>query len=125
MLSLRKLLFPFSLVYAVVVYLRNLLYDKGILKGQSAAMPTLCIGNLSVGGTGKTPMTEWVVDRLKEEKKTAILSRGYKRSSRGFVLANGQRTVNELGDEPIKCIVSLGERCLWPLMRTAGPVYGN
>ncbi|WP_419212331.1 tetraacyldisaccharide 4'-kinase [Maribacter sp. X9] len=97
---LRKLLFPISLVYAMVVYLRNLFYDLGIFPSKSSTTPTICVGNLSVGGTGKTPMIELLVRLLKEDYKIAVLSRGYKRKSEGFVLAHSSTTVQELGDEP-------------------------
>src|SRR5690606_21153658 len=81
---LRKIAFPISLVYALVVYLRNFLYDVGILTSRSCATPTICVGNLSVGGTGKTPMTEYLI-RVLEGHRTAVLSRGYKRKSKGFL----------------------------------------
>lgn len=96
---LRKIAFPISLVYALVVYLRNFLYDVGIFTSKSYATPTICVGNLSVGGTGKTPMTEYLIRELKGHR-TAVLSRGYKRKSKGFLLAMPQRTVLDLGDEP-------------------------
>lgn len=96
---LRKIAFPISLVYALVVYLRNFLYDVGILTSRSCATPTICVGNLSVGGTGKTPMTEYLI-RVLEGHRTAVLSRGYKRKSKGFLLAMPHSTVLELGDEP-------------------------
>ncbi|WP_047244649.1 tetraacyldisaccharide 4'-kinase [Maribacter thermophilus] len=99
---LRKLLFPFSLVYALVVYIRNFLYDIGVFKSERYDTPTVCIGNLSVGGTGKTPMTELVIDILRDTSKLAVLSRGYKRKSKGFVLAQADSTVEEIGDEPFQ-----------------------
>lgn len=99
---LRKLLFPFSLLYALVVRVRNWFYDMGIFKSKSYSTTTICIGNLSVGGTGKTPMTELLVRSLRSNYKLAILSRGYRRSSSGFVLANAETTVTEIGDEPFQ-----------------------
>ncbi|WP_338039028.1 tetraacyldisaccharide 4'-kinase [Maribacter litopenaei] len=78
---LRKLLFPFSLIYALVVYLRNFLFDISVLSSQKFDVPIVCIGNLSVGGTGKTPMTEFLIELLKPHYKIAVLSRGYKRKS--------------------------------------------
>ncbi|SIS95183.1 lipid-A-disaccharide kinase [Zobellia uliginosa] len=97
---LRKILFPVSLVYALVVYLRNFLYDQGIFSSKSFETPTICVGNLSAGGTGKTPMVELLVALLKDQYKVAVLSRGYRRKSKGFVLADAQATVETLGDEP-------------------------
>ncbi len=96
----RKLGFPISLVYAVVVYLRNCLYTFGFFKSTSFKTPTICVGNLSVGGTGKTPMIEFLLSRLEANYKLAVLSRGYKRKSKGFVLADKSVKVEDLGDEP-------------------------
>jgi len=96
---LRYLAFPISLIYALVVHIRNLLYDRGIFASHSHATPTICVGNLSVGGTGKTPMIEYLV-RMLEGHRLALLSRGYRRKSRGFVLAEAGSSVLDLGDEP-------------------------
>lgn len=98
---LRKIAFPFSLIYALVVHLRNYLYDTGFFKSISYRTPTICIGNLSVGGTGKTPMIEYLV-RLLEGYEVAVLSRGYKRKSKGFLLGGPESTVEGLGDEPFQ-----------------------
>lgn len=97
---LRKIAFPISLLYGLVVYFRNYLYDVGVFKSKKFATPTICIGNLSVGGTGKTPMTEFLISNLMDAYKLAILSRGYGRKSSGYLLANENSTVEELGDEP-------------------------
>ncbi len=99
---LRKIAFPISLVYALVVYIRNFLYDVGIFTSKPSKTPTICVGNLSVGGTGKTPMVEFLISSLQKDYKVAVLSRGYKRRSSGFVLANTNSTVEELGDEPFQ-----------------------
>ena len=72
---LRKLLLPFSLVYGSILALRNLFYDKGWFKSKSYATPIICIGNLSIGGTGKSPMIEYLISFLKEDYKVAVLSR--------------------------------------------------
>lgn len=96
---LRKIAFPISLVYALVVHIRNFLFDAGFFKSISYTTPTICVGNLSVGGTGKTPMIEYLI-RLLDRHKLAALSRGYKRKSKGFLLANPHSTVWDLGDEP-------------------------
>ena len=100
---LRKLLFPFSVVYYGVTYLRNLCYDWGWLKSHKVSVPLIVIGNLSVGGTGKTPHVEFMLRQLLERgKKPAVLSRGYKRSTQGFVQVNQQSTAQEVGDEPLQ-----------------------
>ncbi len=96
---LRKIAFPISLVYALVVYVRNFLFDVGFFSSKSYKTPIICVGNLSVGGTGKTPMTEYLL-RILGDRNTAVLSRGYKRKSEGFYLAGTESTVLELGDEP-------------------------
>ncbi|MFS4469499.1 tetraacyldisaccharide 4'-kinase [Maribacter sp. 2210JD10-5] len=98
----RKLLFPISLIYGLVVYLRNFFYDSGVFKSRSFDTPLICIGNLSVGGTGKTPMTELLIAQLKTDFKLAVLSRGYKRKSKGFMLADETSSVTDLGDEPFQ-----------------------
>ena len=99
---LRILLFPVSLVYGLVVYLRNLSYDLGWVSAKTFKTSTLCIGNLSVGGTGKTPMAEYLIAYFSQHYKVALLSRGYRRSSTGFMLANEKSTVQDLGDEPFQ-----------------------
>ncbi len=97
---LRKITFPIAMLYAGVVYLRNWLYDVGVFKSVSFDTPTICVGNLSVGGTGKTPMVDFLVKGLKENHKVAMLSRGYRRKSNGFQWADEKTTVDVLGDEP-------------------------
>jgi tetraacyldisaccharide 4'-kinase len=99
---LRKIAFPISLVYAVVVGLRNYLYDIGIFKSKAYQMPIICVGNLSVGGTGKTPMIEYLISILKRDHRIAVLSRGYRRKSKGFVLAHPLSNAETLGDEPFQ-----------------------
>lgn len=96
----RKIAFPISLIYALVVYVRNYLYDIGIFSSKTFGTPTISIGNLSVGGTGKTPMVELLISSLKDSYKIAVLSRGYRRKSKGFCLATPESTVEQLGDEP-------------------------
>ncbi|MFY7811806.1 MAG: tetraacyldisaccharide 4'-kinase [Flavobacterium sp.] len=96
----RYLLFPFSIIYFLITSLRNIFFDFNIFKSKSYSTSTIVIGNLSVGGTGKTPMTELLIRLLSTNFKTSVLSRGYKRKSTGFVLANNQSNVEELGDEP-------------------------
>lgn len=96
----RKILFPFSLLYGELVAARNIFYNKGILKSTSFDIPIINVGNLSVGGTGKTPMIEYLIKLFYKEYKVATLSRGYKRKTTGFQLANKHSTVETLGDEP-------------------------
>jgi len=96
------ILFPFSLLYGLVVQIRNFLYDKNWLQSEEVGIPTICIGNLTVGGTGKTPHTEFVLSILQNDWKTAMLSRGYKRKTSGFRLANELSDASEIGDEPFQ-----------------------
>ncbi len=99
---IRKILFPFVPIYYLVTWLRNKLYDLGIKKSISYNFPVICVGNLSVGGTGKTPMIEYLIRLLKDDFKVATLSRGYKRKSKGFQIGNKNVTVDVLGDEPFQ-----------------------
>ena len=96
---LRKILFPIAIIYWLVTFFRNWLYDLGFFKSKSNNLPIIAIGNLSTGGTGKTPHTEYLIRLLKDKYKVAVLSRGYKRSTKGFVLANETISAAELGDE--------------------------
>ncbi|WP_293744710.1 tetraacyldisaccharide 4'-kinase [uncultured Pedobacter sp.] len=98
---LRLLLLPFSLVYAMAITLRKKLYDWGIMRSVSFNLPLICVGNLAVGGSGKTPTTEYLV-RLLSDYKVAILSRGYGRKTRGFILSNDDATAETIGDEPLQ-----------------------
>lgn len=100
MSQLRKLLFPVSILYKSITSSRNVLYDKGILKSHEFDIPLIVVGNLRVGGTGKTPMVAYLVKLLKKNYKIAVLSRGYKRKTLGFVLANEMATAENIGDEP-------------------------
>ncbi len=99
---LRIILFPFSLLYGCIMWLRNKLYDFKILPSTSFDIPTVIVGNLSVGGTGKTPHIEYLIRLLKQEFYIATLSRGYGRKTSGFVLAHTQSTSAEIGDEPLQ-----------------------
>ena len=99
---LRKILFPLAMMYWLVTYIRNLLYDKGILKSYSFDIPIIAVGNLSVGGTGKTPQIEYLIRLLSDNYKVAVLSRGYKRATEGFVLADEKATAASIGDEPFQ-----------------------
>ena len=97
--NIRFLLLPVALLYSLVIWLRNLLFDWKILPSKKFPIPVICIGNISVGGTGKTPFTEYLVVLLKKQYRVAMLSRGYKRKTKGFILANDNCSAYEVGDE--------------------------
>jgi tetraacyldisaccharide 4'-kinase len=98
----RNIAFPFVPIYYMVTSLRNKLYDCGVKRSISYDFPIICVGNLSVGGTGKTPMIEYLVHLLKDDYRVATLSRGYKRKTKGFQLADAFSTAGTLGDEPFQ-----------------------
>jgi tetraacyldisaccharide 4'-kinase len=101
--TLRKiLLFPFAVIYGIITSFRNLLYDWKFLKSKPVDVHTICVGNLAVGGTGKTPHVEHIIRLLQTDYRIATLSRGYKRSSSGFMLANENSNANDIGDEPLQ-----------------------
>lgn len=102
MMLLRKILLPFSVLYGLITSIRNFLFDKGILKSYSFDLPVIAVGNLTVGGTGKTPLIEYLIRLLSPEYQVATLSRGYKRKSEGFVLADENSDAALLGDEPFQ-----------------------
>lgn len=97
---IRILLFPLSLLYALIVWLRNWLFDRNIFTSATFNLPLICVGNLSVGGTGKSPLIEKLVTLLKNDYRVAVLSRGYKRKTQGYALANPTTSALEIGDEP-------------------------
>jgi tetraacyldisaccharide 4'-kinase len=99
---LRKILFPFAILYGFITSIRNFLFDNGFLKSYSFDVPIIAVGNLSVGGTGKTPQIEYLIRLLSTKHKVATLSRGYKRKSEGFVLADSTSNAEILGDEPFQ-----------------------
>lgn len=91
---------PLAWCYGLAVSLRNLLYDERILPSVEVRTPTICVGNLAVGGTGKTPHVEYLIDLLTAHGyRVAMLSRGYKRKTSGFVLAGENATAATIGDE--------------------------
>lgn len=98
--AFRKILFPFSILYGLITAIRNFLFDIGVFKSYTYAIPTIVVGNLSVGGTGKSPQIEYLIRLLSPKFKVATLSRGYKRKTQGFVLADSSATAATLGDEP-------------------------
>ena len=85
-----------------MIGIRNWLFDRNILKSSSFGLPLICVGNLAVGGTGKSPMVEYLLEQLKDLMNVATLSRGYKRKTRGYALASEQSTALEIGDEPMQ-----------------------
>jgi tetraacyldisaccharide 4'-kinase len=99
---LRIILYPFSLLYGLGILIRNKFFDWGILKSTSFSIPVIGVGNLSTGGTGKTPHVEYLIELLQSDYKIAVLSRGYKRKTKGFYIVNDKSTVLEVGDEPLQ-----------------------
>lgn len=99
---IRFLLFPLAVIYNLVTNIRNRLFDANILKSTSFSVPVIAVGNLNVGGTGKTPQIEYLIRLLKDRYKVAVLSRGYKRKTKGFLLVNEKHTANDVGDEPLQ-----------------------
>ncbi len=96
------LLYPLSLLYGLITAFRNILYDWKILPSHEFRFPVICVGNITVGGTGKTPHTEYLAALLSKKFKIAVLSRGYKRKSKGFISASPSSKVSEIGDEPLQ-----------------------
>jgi tetraacyldisaccharide 4'-kinase len=96
----RKLLFPFAVIYDIITMMRNFFFDIGLLKSYGFDLPIIAVGNLSVGGTGKTPQIEYLIRLLQNDFRVATLSRGYKRQSNGFILANENSNAVVIGDEP-------------------------
>lgn len=100
LIKINEWLLPLSWLYGLGVKLRNLLFDMGVLKSESYDIPVISIGNITVGGTGKTPHTEYLLRLLLKEHKVAVLSRGYKRKSKGYLLAGNNTPMEKIGDEP-------------------------
>ncbi len=100
--SFRYILYPFSILYSGVIWVRNRMFDKNILRSASFNFPVICVGNLAVGGTGKTPMTEYLIRLFQNKYQVATLSRGYKRKTKGFAIANEATTAIDIGDEPMQ-----------------------
>lgn len=98
----RVLLYPFALIYGAIMWLRNRMYDAKFFTSIGFSLPVITIGNLSTGGTGKTPHVEYLIRLLQYRFVTATMSRGYKRHSQGFVLADAQSNALRIGDEPMQ-----------------------
>ncbi len=99
---IRIILFPFSLVYLAVIFVRNKLYDQKLLTSSAFALPMICVGNIAVGGTGKSPMVEYLLKHFSKKYPLATLSRGYKRRTSGYVLAGEHTDALDIGDEPMQ-----------------------
>ena len=98
----RYYLFPFAWIYGIIIWFRNMFFNIELLPSENFNMPVISIGNITIGGTGKTPHTEYLIRLLNKEYQVAVLSRGYKRKSKGFLLANEQSNLVDLGDEPLQ-----------------------
>ncbi|MEO6831463.1 MAG: tetraacyldisaccharide 4'-kinase [Chitinophagaceae bacterium] len=107
--TIRYLLYPFALLYGFVVWLRNRLYDTGFSSSVEFSVPVISVGNLSVGGTGKTPHVEYLIRLLQYQYRIATMSRGYKRSTQGFVLADETSNALRIGDEPMQYYLAFPE----------------
>lgn len=105
---LQFLLFPFAILYDIVTSIRNWFFDIGILSSTSFDIPVIAVGNLSVGGTGKTPQIEYLINLLQGDYKIAVLSRGYKRKTKGFIKINASHTALDVGDEPLQFFKKFG-----------------
>jgi len=103
------LLYPFSIIYRLVTDIRNILYDSGILPSEKFDIPVICIGNITVGGTGKTPHAEYIIGLLRKDFKVALLSRGYNRRSKNFRFVSQSSTAGETGDEPLQIFLKFPE----------------
>jgi tetraacyldisaccharide 4'-kinase len=101
---LKWVLLPLTIIYGLVIAIRNLLYNKGVFKRTEFDFPIICIGNLSVGGTGKTPHIEWLIQSLQLEYRLAVLSRGYGRRTTGYLVADEFSKAEDIGDEPAQII---------------------
>jgi len=100
--SFRYILLPFSFLYGGILWVRNKFFDKNILRSATFNFPLICVGNLAVGGTGKTPMVEYLVKILSPKYQLATLSRGYKRKTKGFAIATEDTSAVDIGDEPMQ-----------------------
>lgn len=105
----RIILFPFSFLYFCITALRNFLFDQGLLAAKEYNLPVICVGNLKVGGTGKTPHVEYLIRLLAPNHNLAILSRGYGRNTKGYLEVVGSSEVDSVGDEPSQYKKKFGE----------------
>ena len=101
-IKINKWLLPLSWLYGLAVGIRNALFEMGILKSRAFDVPVISVGNITVGGTGKTPHVEYLIRLLQDRWQVAVLSRGYKRKTRGFLVADDSTTARDIGDEPFQ-----------------------
>jgi tetraacyldisaccharide 4'-kinase len=99
---MRIILYPFSLLYGLVIRVRNFLYDTNLLRSVTFNTPIILVGNLTTGGTGKTPCVEYLLHLLASDYRVAVISRGYKRKTRGFMIGNENHSWRDIGDEPLQ-----------------------
>src|SRR5690348_12685431 len=99
---IRILLFPFSLIYALIIWIRNKMFDNVWIYSSTFNLPIIEIGNLTAGGTGKSPMVELILTIFMSHFRIAVVSRGYKRKTKGYALDNTTSTALEIGDEPMQ-----------------------
>ena len=104
------LLTPLSKIYGMVTFMRNKFFDWNILKSESFNIPVICVGNIAVGGTGKTPHTEYIIRMLMQDYNIGVISRGYKRMTSGFVMASSTSTPSDIGDEPFQIQQKFGNK---------------
>lgn len=109
-IKIHSSLLPLSFLYGMGVRLRNMLFDTGILESRSFPIPVISVGNITVGGAGKTPHVEYLIRLLCETKRVSVLSRGYKRRTKGYLLASSSSTSLELGDEPYQMYLKYGRQ---------------
>jgi tetraacyldisaccharide 4'-kinase len=100
--SFRIVLLPLAIAYGAVIIIRNWLFDKKYLHSATFNFPLICVGNIAVGGTGKSPMVEYLIELLHPRFEIATLSRGYKRKTKGYAVANANTTALDIGDEPMQ-----------------------
>jgi tetraacyldisaccharide 4'-kinase len=109
MFLLKLFLLPFSVIYGLVIRMRNFLFDNGVFKSERFDFPVIVVGNLSVGGTGKTPHVEYLIRLLRNKIEIGVISRGYRRKTNGFILATNVSSADEIGDEPKQYINKFGD----------------
>ena len=95
----KMVLLPLSKIYGGITYMRNKMFDWKVLKEVEFDVPVITVGNLAVGGTGKTPHVEYIVNAFRKDYKVAVLSRGYRRKTKGFIIAGPTSTPQDIGDE--------------------------
>ena len=104
MRNLKYILLPIAWIYALVIWIRHRLFDAGRLKSRKFNIPVICVGNITVGGTGKTPFVEYLIELLQDKHSLAVVSRGYKRKSKGMQVSDENSTAEILGDEPYQIL---------------------